>query len=115
MKNAIKTQAIITSLSAKKDGSLGLRVNTPELTSEEKVAFMNLQNINLGAFFKPLDFAVKDITEVKSEVDTKTPSQRLRSVLFVLYDQEGRPGEFADYYSKKMEKIIEWIKSKLEE
>ena len=114
MKRAIKTQVIITSLSAKKDGSLGLRMTTPELTADEKVAFMELQNVNLDALFDPIDFATKEIAEVKSEVDSKTPSQRLRGVLWVLYDQAGRPGDFNSFYTQKMESIIEWVKRKLD-
>lgn len=114
MKNAIKTQAIISTISSRRDGSARVSFETPELESDEFSAFRELQGINLEAYFKPMDFVVKDIKEIKSEVDTKTPSQRLRAVLFVLYDQEGRPGEFSEYYSKKMEKMIDFIKDKLD-
>ena len=114
-KLAIKTQAIITSISSKKDGSLGLRMNTPELDSQDKVAFMELQNINLEVYIKAADFVSKEVREVKGEMDGKTPSQRLRNTLFVLWDQEGRPGEYNSWYIKKMEKIINWVKSKLDE
>lgn len=112
MKRAIKTQVIITSLSAKKDGSLGLRMATPELTADEKVAFMELQNVNLDALFDPIDFATKEITEVKSEVDTKTPSQRLRSLWYVVWKEIGSEDEFNLFYLKKMEKIMDYIKEK---
>lgn len=114
MKTAIKTNAIITSISSKKDGSLGLRIVTPELTSDEKIAFLELQGINIDLFIKAIDFETKDIKEVKNEVDSKTPSQRLRSTLFVLWDSEGRPDEFSTYYSHKMEKIIDWLKGKIQ-
>jgi hypothetical protein len=112
---AIKSQAIITSLSAKADGSLGIRLTTPELSPDEKVAFMELQNVNIEAWFKPTDDSVKDIIEVKSEVDRKSPSQRLRGVLFVLWEQEGRNGDFTNFYNTKMENIINHLKSKLED
>lgn len=114
MKPAIKTKAIITSLSSKKDGSLGLRVETPELSPDQKVAFMDLQGINLEAYFKPTDFEVGELHEVKTEIDSKTPSQRLRAVIFLLWRQENEPNSFDEYYRLKMEKIIEHLKAKLD-
>lgn len=110
----IKTQGVITSITSKQDRSLGLRVTTPELSPQEKAVFMECQGLNLDISFTPLDFESHEVMEVKSEVDSKTPSQRLRSVLFVLYDQEGRPGEFSEYYNQKMNKIIDQLKSRIE-
>ena len=110
----IKTQGQITSITAKQDRSLGLRVTTPELSPQEKAVFMELQGLNLDIAFTPLDFESREVMEVKSEVDSKTPSQRLRSCIFVLYDQKGRPGEFSDFYTSEMNKIIDTIKGKLE-
>jgi len=112
---AIKTQAVITSLSSKVDGSLGLRVTTPELSADEKVAFMELQGVNLEVLFSPMDYETRDIKEVKGELDIKTPSQRLRSVLWILYKQQGQQGDFVDFYTKHMEKLIDFIKGKLED
>lgn len=110
----IQSQGVITTISSKQDGSLGLRVATPELSTDEKALFMEIQGLNLDITFKPLDFETKEIAEVKSEVDRKTPSQRLRSVLYLYWEQEGRAGDFNDYYNRNMNKIIESIKAKLE-
>ena len=44
----IQTQAVITSIRSKVDKSLGLSIETPELSTEEKVAFMNLQGLNVS-------------------------------------------------------------------
>lgn len=114
MKYAIQTKAIITGLSSRKDGSLRLSMETPELSPDEKVAFMELQGINVDAYFKPLDFEVGEIKEVKNEMETKTPSQRLRAVLFLLWRQEGEQGTYDEFYRVKMEKILDHIKSKLD-
>ena len=104
---AIRTPAIITSISSKQDGSLGLRLSTPELTPDEKVAFLEIQGLNTIVLIEPTDFESKEIKEIKGELDSKTPSQRLRSVLFVLYDQQGREGTFEEFYIKHMNKIID--------
>lgn len=110
---SIQTNAIITGIRARVDGSLGITLSTPELNPEEKVAFMELQNINCQTLFKPLEEKT-DLIEVKGETETKTSSQRLRGCIFVLWEQQGKNGEFEIFYKSYMEKIIDWVKSKLE-
>lgn len=43
----------------------------------------------------------------------KTPSQRLRAVIFLLWEQSGKKVDQDEYYEIVMEKIIEQMKSKL--
>lgn len=108
----ISVNCQITGIRAKVDRSLGISINTPELTSEEKVAFMELQNINCRMLIEPLEEKA-DLIEVKGETQTKTSSQRLRGCLYVLWEQKGKEGTFEDFYRTYMEKIINWIKQKL--
>lgn len=112
----ITTQANITSLTAKVDGSLGMRVVTPELSNEEKTEFFNIQNKNIILTITPIDEPFTESVEVKSEVDEKTPSQRLRGVLFILWKQEyqDKYGTFNEFYQKTMERIIDQYKLKLD-
>jgi hypothetical protein len=50
-----------------------------------------------------------------SGMDGKTPSQRLRGALYVLWEQRGKPSDsFELYYASKMEKLIETVKAELE-
>ena len=107
---AIKSNAVITSITAKQDGSLGLRIATPELTAEEKVAVMAIQGINIDLLITPLDTAPAETVEIKSDVNTKSQGQRIRAVLFLLWKQENEPGTFEEYYHKKTEKFIEELK-----
>lgn len=51
--------------------------------------------------------------ERKAEFETKTPSQRLRGVLYVLWEQTGKSGDFETFYRQKMEGLINLIKNKL--
>lgn len=111
---SIQTQLLISSLRSRKDGSLGLSANTPELTSEEKVALMDLQLVPLEVLLKPIDEPTDEIIKVDKDVGQKTQAQKLRSVLWLLWRQEGEPGEFNDYYRKKTEKIIDYLKDKLD-
>ena len=111
---SLEVSAIITGVRSKVDGSLGLSMTTPELTPEEKAEFMRLQGVNLIALFSPLDEKDAPKYVVDKEIETKTPSNRLRNTLYVLWEQEGARGEFDEFYKNKMEKFIDAIKDKLE-
>jgi hypothetical protein len=115
---AIVSQIILTSFSSKVDGSLGFRGTTPELSTAEKVAFMELQGKNCRALFEPMDFVVDGKVEIKNPLGTKTPSERLRGVLFILYKQLSAKskitGSYDEFYVKHMETIIQSYKDQLE-
>lgn len=110
----IQTQIIITGIRAKVDGSLGLSMCTPELTAEEKVEFMKLQNTNIDATFIPKDEPNVPELKVNADMNSKTPSQRLRGVLYVIWEQNGHKDTFENFYSEQMNKVIEAYKSKLD-
>lgn len=109
----LETQAIITGVRSKVDGSLGLTMSTPELNVEEKAEVMRLQGHNLVCLFKPLDEKQAPTYKIDKALETKTPSNRLRNVLYVLWEQGGAKGEFDEYYKRQMEKIIDSIKGNL--
>lgn len=44
----------------------------------------------------------------------KSPSQRLRAVLFVLWEQRGSKGEFEEFYKESIERVIKRIKEELD-
>ena len=110
----LQTNAIITGIRAKVDRSLGLSISTPELSTDQKVLFMELQGINTNIVITPLDSKPEGLEKIDGDLETKTASQRLRAVLFVLYKQEGEKGTFEDFYKLHMEKLIDFIKGKLE-
>ena len=110
----IYTQAIITGVRSKVDRSLGISLSTPELSTQEKALFMELQGINSEITIKPLDEKPEGIEKIDKEVGSKTQSQRLRAVIFVLWEKEGKEGTFDNFYRNYTEKIIDWIKLKLD-
>lgn len=110
---AITCPVIITSASTRADGSLGLRLATPELKPDEKTAFFELLNVNLKMLLQPNDAEPAELKDIKGEFDTKTPSMRLRATLFVWWKQQQEPGEFEEFYRRNMEKLIEYVKGKL--
>lgn len=115
MSKALTTDAIITSASTRADGSLSFRVSTPELSSEEKVALIDLAQKPLRLLIQPLDGQPEAMVEVKGKLAEKTPSQRLRAVIWHWWKQGGA-GEvtsFEPFYQSKVEGLIEQVKSKL--
>lgn len=113
---SIITQAQITTVSSRADGSLGLRMVTPELLPSEKTLFFELINHPLEVVIKP-DTQQGSAPEVKVDKDLnqKSASTRLRNVLFILWKNNNEGYEKFDlYYLAKMEKIIEEYKEKIE-
>ena len=79
---AIQTDAIFSSFGSRVDGSLSFRGQTPELTSEEKVALMDLGGRNVVLLIQPKDQAPEAVMQVNKRIlDFKTPSQRLRGTV----------------------------------
>lgn len=114
MPQAVKTHAYIKSISARLDKSLRLSVETPELSSKERGAVMDLQGINLDLLIKPLDSEPEGIIEIDKELEQLSSSQRFRKVLFLVWKQYGEEGDFNTFYRTEYEKIINHYKGKLE-
>jgi len=57
---------------------------------------------------------VDELDKVDVELEGKTKSKRLRAVMYVYWKQLGEQGDFKEFYSSYMEKIIEKIKTKLD-
>lgn len=109
---AIETNAIVTGIRAKVDGSLGLSVSTPELSPEEKVVFMSLQNLNVKMTIEPQEAQGK--VKVEKALDGKSPSERLYNVIYVYYKQVNSMEDFEAFYRRNMENIIDQYKAKLD-
>lgn len=108
-------EAIIGSISVKaKNQGIAFRVTTGELKDEEKIEFMRLQDQVCKILISPIDTEGTNTVEVSSEVDKKPASQRMRGVLYVLFEQDNEGySSFNNYYLAKMETLIEWLKGKI--
>lgn len=113
MPKAITCSVILTSASTRADNSLSIRFCTPELLPEEKTAIFELQGNELKMLLQPIAGDAVELHDVKGSFDEKTPSQRLRAVLFCLWKQENEAIDFEVYYRTKVNGIIEHLKLKL--
>lgn len=117
-KNAIRLECQLTGFSSRADGSLGFRGCTQELSVEEKVTIMELQGMLVEALFIPKEEKDAELVEAKGGMEVKTPSQRLRGVLFVWFKElqktKGLKETFDTFYARHLEKLIEFVKAKID-
>lgn len=114
----IQLPAIFTKMTPRVDKSWKLEIETRELNGENirKLAerlgtegwWINVAN--------PTDLQLDDLPKeaADSGMEGKSPSQRLHSVLFVLWKQNGMKGSFDNYYITAIESLIDTIKARLE-
>ncbi len=112
--------AILSSFRSLKDKTFKIEFETNELTPED-LSQIGLHNQSFGylAFkkdkFKTEQIKLLDETKADYEDKTKTPSKRLRDVLFIAWKkQDAGYKDFEDYYKHQMEIFINHIKSKLD-
>ncbi len=97
------------------DGSVLFRVITPELTIDQRATLLSFHGKNARVMIEPLDAPSDGLDEVTTEMDVKTPCQRLRAILFVHYKSLGEftgKDDFEAFYRKQMQKIMDGYKSK---
>lgn len=115
MQKAINHQGQLTSIAARVDGSIGYRIITPELNSEQKSAIFDLQNKNVEVLITPQDVKEPEMVKVNTDLNQKTPSQRQRSILFLLWKADPKDMTFEEFYNYRMEQIIEQLKERLDQ
>jgi hypothetical protein len=107
----------IENITTRKDNSVKITLGTQELSPAKAGELFNLMNKLAMTYICPKDISQREIDQVEKldpEFDGKTQSQRIRNVLFKLYEQD-REGyqTFDTYYKAKTEKYIEHLKAKI--
>lgn len=109
--------AQLIKVESRTDRTYKLTFNTRELKGADASLLLNeIMNEGWLVYSSTSDIEDTDIPTEKADpgLGTKTPSARLRAVLYVRYEQTGRNGTFEDYYRTMMEQLIDQVKSKLE-
>jgi hypothetical protein len=106
--------AILTRISALSDGGLSLGFHTNELSLEDKTTALSFQNQFGYVLFRSNQFTDADIPETDAPDEDKTPSQRLRAVLFVLWKQKGGKTDWESFYRRNMEDAVARVKKSLD-
>lgn len=99
--------------------NLKTKTNLVFSTSEEIPKLEELQLINSEGYlaFNPDEYRNQVLGILKNKrigVDESelTHSQRLRNVMFLIYQESGLQTPFEDFYAEKMDKIIDHYKTK---
>jgi len=115
----IVINAILESFRSLKDKSISLNFSTQEPTAEQ-IQAIALQSQKYGYLVfsgnQLTDEQLKAIEWSKNDLydSAKTPSKRLRNVLYVWFEQDNKGYKtFDDYYAYQMERIIQNVKDKL--
>ena len=118
MSNPITLPVIISSLATKVDGSIKIAMETRELNGEDSARMFDLRGTEAWVLISPSEIKDEDVKLPTERADpsigTKTPSQRLRAVLYRLWEQSHGVTDFESFYRIKMESIIDSLKGKLE-
>lgn len=115
----ILTVAQLDGYQRRKDRSISLRFVTQEKTSNEVMQIDQLQDTYGILYFRGEEKLNQEEIEELDRVDIdlydqpKSQSQRLRNVLYKVWQQSGGEGEFKDYYKQQTERIITHFKDKL--
>ena len=103
----------------RKDRTLHIGFGTQELEPAKAGAVMALSQQLCYLAIKPEPFSAAESTLIDNlkadiELNAKTPAQRLRGVLYRLWEQQGVSEDFPVFYEREMHRIIKHYKTKLD-
>ena len=113
--------AYIEGLATRSDKTLKIVVGTQELQPSDVGRLFSLNGrlayiaIKEEAFDPNETALIEGLNVTKEEAKNRSPSQRLRAILFVLFKENARGHEnFDSFYSQHMEQLIQHFKEKLD-
>lgn len=108
----------VSGIRSLKDGSVSVNIETQELSPSKAGELFSLRNKIVVVYIAAKETLnqkeIDQVDKINPEFGGKTQSQRLRNVLFKLFEQDNEGWkDFDAYYKTKTEKIIEHLKSKI--
>lgn len=110
---------ILENISTRSDGSLKITVGSQEMDATDAGNLFVLRNKFLKILLSdnnisPMEETLIDEQKLKDGKKVKTKSQRLRAVLFRVWEHADSNLDFDTWYDEEMEKIISHFKTKLD-
>lgn len=111
--------AQIEGLTSRKDKTIKVTFGTQELSPVDAAQVFTLNQRFCYIAIKEETFQqdeLDSLDSIKTDLESnKTPSQRLRGILYINYQQDNEGyKDFTTYYISKMDKLCEHFKSKLD-
>jgi len=99
------------------DRSWRIQFETRELSGDEVAILADSFQGDGWLVFKPNSDGIKpeEVPQSSADPGTRTSSQRLRASIMVLWRNSGSKGDPEAFYRVTMEKLIEYIQSKIPE
>lgn len=108
----------VENISTRKDKSVKITLGTQELSPEKAGELFQIMNQLSATYISPKGIdegEMELVDQANPEVSGKTQSQRIRSVLFILFSQKNEGfKDFDSFYKSKTELYIEHLKAKLQ-
>lgn len=112
--NLVQIPASIVGFTPRQDRSWKITFETRELPGEEVAVLAdNYQGEGWLVYSPNREVVRADVPEEPAEPGVKTPSERLRDVIYIYWKQRGGKGDFESFRRTVTEQFIEYIKSKL--
>lgn len=99
------------------DNGLKLTFETQEMLADDMTELFKLKGQLGWLFFREVPIKEVNLDELPAislEKGEKSPSERLRGIMYVWWNKEKTNTPFDIWYRQKMEQFIENIKSKLD-
>lgn len=108
---------IVDKITTLKDRSVKITLDTQELSPSKAGEIFTLMNSLATVYISPSEITSREMAQVDAvepEMPGKSPSQRMRNVLFILWKQDNQGyKEFDSFYKERMEKYIEELKNNI--
>lgn len=111
----IKLPVILDDIKDRKTGDCILKFETRLLSDPEFIELRQLRGLEGKLIFDINEIQNEEevLDSIDEDLETKSPSQRLRNVLYVYWQENKIEGKFKEFYATQMERIIQKIKNKL--
>lgn len=105
----------IEQIATRVDNTIKIVIATQDLPPEDAVILFQLKgSLGYMMFSKEFETEMPDNLPKPQAMEGKTPSQRLRGVIFKVWEtQTDKSKQFDNFYNEQVEKIIDRYKEKL--
>lgn len=111
--------AIVEKLSTLKDGSITVTIHTQEMSPAKSAELFELRGKLAAVYISPAEITSKELSlvdTIEPDLPGKTPSQRMRNVLWILFKQDAEGyKDFPPYYEAKMNQYIDGLKQNIKD
>ena len=120
MNEGLLLAAIIENVSTRRDSTIKITLGCQEMSSSKSGELITMQNKVAAVYISLKETIPQKVLDTVDNVDVdipgKTKSQRLRAVLFRIWELEKEGHKtFESYYAQKMEQHITELKSHLDQ